>query len=438
MRLVTFLAAFLISIVAIGLLEGCAALTHLTRTRNFPTGIDSAAPGKAVIVDAKQRLIVTSPIQTTRLGPDGKASAERFRGFCAEPSPDALSALAAGYGISLSKKDKLSLASSLSIAEGAGSIGLRTQSIQLMRDSMYRLCEGYLSGAIDSLAFQTLHRRFQSSMVAILAIEQLTGALRGPGITLGGSASVGKAELAAKLTSDTEAARNSVAEAKKTVVAADSVAKAEAKKVAELESKLAAEPDAAKKALIQADLDKAKVGSSKAIDDLAVAQKTESERSAYLGWVDAARQQALVGGGSAAMTTTIEFPQNAVPAGSIKEVADNITEIVAKTLGLKWGPEVCASILLTPAFVNVAPAGGVAKTCNEFLQQSVEAAKLNLVAMQAVAGAVKNLTPQQMIAPEGLSLIKSYENLQEGLADSLASFEPSPFSTTGAQKPRPQ
>jgi hypothetical protein len=84
---------------------------------------------------------------------------------CAEPSPDALSALATTVGLSLSNADR-DYTANFALSEAGGSIGLRTQSIQLIRDSMYRLCEGYLSGALNEVAFETLHRRFQSSMVA--------------------------------------------------------------------------------------------------------------------------------------------------------------------------------------------------------------------------------------------------------------------------------
>ena len=41
-----------------------------------------------------------------------------------------------------------------------------------------------MSGALDDLQYQTLFRRYQKSMVALLAIEQLTGALRAPTVTI--------------------------------------------------------------------------------------------------------------------------------------------------------------------------------------------------------------------------------------------------------------
>ena len=41
---------------------------------------------------------------------------------------------------------------------------------------MYRLCEGYASGALDDIGFARLQRRYQAIMLGLLAIEQLTGA----------------------------------------------------------------------------------------------------------------------------------------------------------------------------------------------------------------------------------------------------------------------
>ncbi|MGH8603978.1 MAG: hypothetical protein ACREXR_14780, partial [Gammaproteobacteria bacterium] len=69
----------------------------------------------------------------------------------------------------------LKLAGSLS--ESGSNIGLRTQTIQLLRDSMYRLCEAYLSGVIGAEEYRRLLLRYQNSTIALLAVEQLTGAV---------------------------------------------------------------------------------------------------------------------------------------------------------------------------------------------------------------------------------------------------------------------
>src|SRR5262245_1696768 len=123
------------------LLSACGYMT--TVMRPYDAKVNSVA------IDAKQRVVISVAPQEVKSDPGKRL----LPVVCAEPSPDALSALSSGFGLSGSYKDKAELANSLSLAEAAGSIGLRTQSIQLMRDAMYRLCEGYMAGAIDPLAF---------------------------------------------------------------------------------------------------------------------------------------------------------------------------------------------------------------------------------------------------------------------------------------------
>jgi hypothetical protein len=57
-------------------------------------------------------------------------------------------------------------------------IGLRTPTIQLLRDGMYRLCEAYMNGAIDRSRYTVLINRYQQMMIGLVAIEQLTGVVR--------------------------------------------------------------------------------------------------------------------------------------------------------------------------------------------------------------------------------------------------------------------
>lgn len=138
-------------------MAGCANLDSIYR------GLD--VNGKAVAVDVKQRAIFSA---------DAPAKAV----LCAEPSPDALASYGASVSTTLSKAtgDQAQIAAAL--AEQAVSIGLRTQSIQLMRDTMYRACEAYLSGGITAEQLYLLQRRFQNLTLGLLAIEQLTGAVK--------------------------------------------------------------------------------------------------------------------------------------------------------------------------------------------------------------------------------------------------------------------
>jgi hypothetical protein len=76
------------------------------------------------------------------------------------------------------------------VSESAANIGLRTQSIQILRDGFYRLCEAYMNGLSEE-QYTIMLRRYQTNMVALLAIEQLTGAVKGGDAVISASAGSG-------------------------------------------------------------------------------------------------------------------------------------------------------------------------------------------------------------------------------------------------------
>jgi hypothetical protein len=155
------------------LTSGCAYFTHYTQSIDLEN--------KSYALDVKQRVIVSRSWET---------SGTRYVMTCAEPSPDALAVISASAGGGAAnsiqtRSDKATgdsasgstnqvLNVTAALAEQGAYIGLRTQSIQLLRDTMYRLCEGYLSQAISPEEYTTMMRRYQSTMMGLLAIEQLT------------------------------------------------------------------------------------------------------------------------------------------------------------------------------------------------------------------------------------------------------------------------
>ena len=115
--------------------------------------------GSGAMVDIKQRAVIASKSKTTKEGITKEKTI-----VCAEPSPDALSAYAAEIAGEGSVPENVKAAFSAAFQENSAFVGLRTQSIQLLRDSLYRLCEGYMSGALDKPHYQALFRRYQKSM----------------------------------------------------------------------------------------------------------------------------------------------------------------------------------------------------------------------------------------------------------------------------------
>ena len=124
-------------------------------------------PVQTSAVDAKQRFLVVV---------DRKGE----RKFCAEPSPDALSAISSSFSTSLSGgifgQGEGSGALGSALSEAVSQLGTRNATIQLLRDGFYRLCEGFLNNAASGTTYSLLATKYVDSMVTLLAIEQLTPA----------------------------------------------------------------------------------------------------------------------------------------------------------------------------------------------------------------------------------------------------------------------
>lgn len=200
-------------------LAGCGA-NHdsIYRFKTLPS--DSAT---MTAIDAKQRLVMTSPagrrpqpssshVQdshaqdekassgTTEPRPSGSDSSGdivyRMR-FCAEASPDVFSVLAQAlsgdgrFGRSADPKAVQAVADFAYSSAEQGSTIVRTQTVSMLREVMYRTCERYLNGAISELEMPIQAVRDQRMMVATLAIEQLTNAARPAPTVIGASGTAG-------------------------------------------------------------------------------------------------------------------------------------------------------------------------------------------------------------------------------------------------------
>ncbi len=146
-------------------LVGCTSTIHRT------VDIDN---GKGLSLDAKQRLLLV-----TNRGGIG----EDRRIVCAEPSPDAITSLAAAASASggtFNAGGSLAFGSN----EAAASIGLRTQTTQLLRDGYYRLCEAYMNGALSREQYNFALVNIDHVMIPIMAIDAIAGAPRPPAVAL--------------------------------------------------------------------------------------------------------------------------------------------------------------------------------------------------------------------------------------------------------------
>lgn len=167
------------AICAVAMLSLTAACANTSSVYRRPDLND----GRSLVIDNEQAAIIF----TRR---------DRPYIYCAQPAPDAIGAESAAASLWASLAEQGEGEAAAALGQSVASMGLRTQSIQLLRDAFYRLCEGYAGGGLDAYEYGILTRRFQSNMLAILAIEQLTGAVTGPSVVAGatGTSSVAAAE----------------------------------------------------------------------------------------------------------------------------------------------------------------------------------------------------------------------------------------------------
>ncbi|MDX2298673.1 MAG: hypothetical protein NW204_03020 [Xanthomonadaceae bacterium] len=136
-------------------------------------------------MDAKQRAI----LRNAALSEDGKKKG--VTRVCSEPSPDVFSVVAQALGASGSfgksvdpARMEAALSAAFSSAEQGSTIP-RTQTINMLRELMFRTCERYLNGAYNELEISIQAIRDQRLIVSILAIEQITGVVTPAPVIIG-------------------------------------------------------------------------------------------------------------------------------------------------------------------------------------------------------------------------------------------------------------
>ena len=329
------------ALVATGTLAGCTLAEFNSINRSFdPTDGDSR------LIDVKQRAIysIREPVFDPFAGEvvkytdaHGNPQVLHKTVTCAEPSPDALQSTAAALGGNISAEQiQTALSGAGSTSESGASIGLRTQSITLLRDAYYRLCEGFASGAMDDIAFNVLQQRFQNHMVALLSVEQLTGAT-----------------VAAQATTNTTAAGDAGANVSSLVDAngdaADRIASLELQR-AQLQAQIADLkdpnlPDGTPKSPAQATAD-ANRADTLETQDLPVLQGRISDHRAGLSSLQSALASATGAGPSASSSAGGTLGQQRSSDGSAlpAHVSAAVTAITLNTLNQDYGLQLCIEI----------------------------------------------------------------------------------------------
>ncbi len=96
--------------------------------------------------------------------------------FCAEPSPDVHVSRDKDTDGSLNvatHRVNVGASFSHSLAETALELGVRSMTVQVLRDGMYRACEALANGVIDEFAYGMILAKYENTLLQLVAIEAL-------------------------------------------------------------------------------------------------------------------------------------------------------------------------------------------------------------------------------------------------------------------------
>ena len=336
----------------------------------------------AMLIDAKQRAVIsaTAPASAT-----STASASGSVVVCAEPSPDVFSVLAqaasgtGSFGQSADPKS-IQVAASLAFSSAEqGSTLARTQTINMLRESMYRTCERYMNGAIGNLEMPVQAVRDQRMMVATLAIEQLTAAATPRAVIIGAAGA--------------SAGGSSASDAVVKIANAQQTA---AQAAATLKAKQAAY-EALNKTDPTCDAIKTKVAAGTALTADETAKQTQcataetdratagTENATAANNLDSLQKAVNQGGGGPASASTILQAQAEqggalASADGLAKVADGVIEIVKANYDQDEVLLLCLKVLEPGSGQSD---GDLSATCRKFVQARVSASQAQAEADQS-------------------------------------------------------
>jgi hypothetical protein len=395
------------------------AVTTTTTTQHFPgdttneqtqtTSETRGADGKVTQTATTTRNIAQTAPSTTSAVSNSTAIS-----VCAEPSPDAFTVLASAGELSVSNPSGVSAAGSMATTESGASLSRRTTTILAQRDAYFRLCEARANGWIDDIDLMVGQRNNQLSLVGMLAIEQLTGAVAAPAVAIGGSSNATSASAIQAIASARTAEVQRNTDLKKRLDAATT--DRDAKQTALDNHKLPDGADAAAQqvhATKKAELEKELEAAKKKVDALTVEVETSDKVLAYY---NKALDTAASTGSSAASIPAVIVPQ---PDPKAQEAAaEAVVQIVSMMNSNDMGPTICLRYMRDR--VGLAAAGHA--DCAEILKQY--AAGLQA---QVDAFSVRTKLREQLVAI--LQAIENpgdptvYKEQVKPLLDALAALE---------------
>lgn len=351
-------------------LATAAVLAGCTATSNTAYRIHTVADQQATVitVDAKLREILVSQKQ---LGADGKIDKRAFQRFCSAPSPDVFSVMAQSLGAGGSfgrladpKNIEATFNLALSSAEQGANIR-RTQTMNMLRELMFRTCERYLSGAYDEAQVAIQAVRDQRLIVSILAIEQLTGAVTPKPVVIGATSAA-----AAGVTGDALVRLDDARKAKEASDTAYAGAKAAFDRANGNDKVCDALQGKA-----ETDLTDPQKEAKKPCDDAREAvTKAEGDRATKTSAYQELALLARSGGASAGttFTSTATGGLDSITRESIKDVTDAVARIVQSNFNDSTETMLFCMRVLQARVLNIdSYSTGIETMCSQFLEMTV-------------------------------------------------------------------
>ena len=326
-RKMRFLATSILLIASVGL-SACANLSTVSRTTWLGPPLDK----RAIHLDAQQRLVLV-----------------RGEKYCAEPSPDALASYAAALSLSVRKPGAGAASLAQSLQSNAASIGLRTQSITLMRDALYRVCEATANGTLGRVGAATALARSQDLTAVLLAVEQLTGVVAADQVILtseaGAKASAALIETqknlkAAEKAVNREQKELSKAEEQQTEAEAAVQQKQETVEEAKVERDDAETAERQESTEEQSKLEEAEEAVERQKD---AHQEAEETRDIIRDIHEEIQTQATTDSAGGFVSTPIQ--RNQLDATATTAIADAVTRMVTEVLDKNYTLESCTALI---------------------------------------------------------------------------------------------
>ncbi len=356
------------------LTSGCASLG------NFNTAFrtNELEPNEAAFIDAQQRVILSNQ----------RHGAQRV--VCAEPGPDVFSARSASLSGNAQSNDQFAAGLAAATGESAGAVSAPTTAILSQRHAYYRICEAYMNGASDEIDVMLGIRNNQRILAGLLAIEQLTGAVRAAPTVLSSAGSATTGQILSQLSSSraSEVTRRAQSEASRGDLTrqyddAD-------RRVKEIDLRLGqSEVPADEQIRIRADKALLQDRMGRLERERTQIAETIASSDAIIRALDEGIRAAREGGASTLSVGVTLNPSGAtISDGTAQHISAAIVDIVRMMNEQDYGPTTCLAIMRRERYTMTRELEG---TCQSILATYIGGLSASAVVRTALASSVQSI-----------------------------------------------